>query len=262
MMRRIRMLASIMLLCCWLPTAASANDISLTNIVRNGLTSEFETLAGDLGEALGPKRVGPAASLGALGFDLSLEVSNTLVKSDSSTWRNAAPDINGTLTSLQLQVRKGLPFSFELGGTVTYMPTGDMWGIGLGLKYALIEGYRYIPDMAVRVSVFTALGNRDLNMLMVGSDLVISKSFGLGGAVVFVPYVGYSLLYVRATTNVVGYFDDGATTPSFNVLPISDIVRHRASLGVEVKVTLVSIGIEALLSGGIQTITTRVGVDF
>jgi hypothetical protein len=246
----------------WTPLAAIAEDISLQHFVRNGLTSEFEVLAGDLGEALGPKRVGPAASLGLLGFDLSLEVSNTLIDASSSTWQNVGTDVGAMLTTMQLQFRKGLPLSFELGGSVTYMPSGGMWGLGMGLKYALVEGYTYLPDIAVRASVSTALGNRDLNMLMVGSDFVLSKSFGIGGVVSLVPYAGYSLLYVRATTNVVGYFEEGASTPSFNLLPISNVVRHRASLGLDIRVTKVTIGLEAMLSSSIQTLTTRLGVDF
>ena len=77
-----------------------------------------------------------------------------------------------------------------------------------------------------------------------------------------VPYAGYSLLYVRATTNVVGYFEEGASTPSFNLLPISNVIRHRASLGLDIRVTKVTIGLEAMLSSSIQTLTTRLGVDF
>ena len=245
-----------------IPSSGQASEISLSNIVQRGAIADFEVLAADIGEALGQKRIGPAASLGGLGFDVSLEVSSTLIDSESSAWRDSGLKDEGALTSVQLQMRKGLPYSFEIGGAVTYMPVGDMWGIGVGLKYAFVEGYRYSPDMALRVSVSTVLGNRDLNMLMFGVDYVLSKSFGVGGTVSLTPYVGYSLLFVRATTNVVGYFEEGATSPSFNLFPISNVLRHRASLGIDVKVAMVSVGVEALLSGVSETITARVGVDF
>ena len=256
---RVRLCVFAVMFAC---NTSSAETISLQHIVKNGLVADFEGLAGDLGEALGPKRIGPAGSLGALGFDVSLEVSNTLVDAGSSAWQNASTGVGGTLTTMQLQIRKGLPLSFEIGGSVTYMPHGDMWSLGFGLKYALVEGYRYAPDVSVRASLSAALGNRDLNLLMVGTDVVLSKAFGLGGAVTLIPYAGYSLLYVRATTNVVGYFEEGASTPSFNLLPISDIIRHRASLGIDLRVPYVNLGVEAILSGNAQTITTRVGVDF
>ena len=45
-MRLVRTYLALLLFLVWTPLSAIAEDISLQHFVRNGLTSEFEVLAG------------------------------------------------------------------------------------------------------------------------------------------------------------------------------------------------------------------------
>jgi len=106
------------------------------------------------------------------------------------------------LTTMQIHVRKGLPFSFELGGTLTKLMESDMFALGGELKWAFNEGFYYLPDIAVRVAANRLLGSRDLDMLTGGLDVSISHPFGIGGLLSVTPYAGWNLLFVNASSHV------------------------------------------------------------
>lgn len=223
----------------------------------------FAELAGDLGQIMGAKMLGPAETTGALGFDIGFEVSVSNIDEGSTHWTKALGEgADSTLTTVQLQFRKGLPFSFELGGAVTHLVESDLWGVGMHLKYAVLEGFRFIPDLAIRANISTVLGSRDMSMLITGGDLTVSKTFGLGGVLSLGPYAGYSLMFVRASSFVLGIFPDDIPQAQKFVIQGQSVIRHRGFLGFRLVTVHAAVAFEVMLAGGIQTFTTKVGVDF
>lgn len=223
----------------------------------------FEKLVGDLAGAMGPKVLGPAATVGGLGFDIGLDFSVTNIDESSAHWKRATSDTApSSLQSLQLQVRKGLPFSFELGGTISHLLDTGFWGAGVSLRYAPLQGYSYLPDLSIRTSVGTILGSREMSMLLVGSDVVISKSFGVGGVMAMAPYAGYSFLLANAGSYIIGRFPTNAPTVDKFVFPSRNVLQHRGFMGLKVVAAKVTVSLEALISGPIQIFSTTLGTNF
>jgi hypothetical protein len=235
----------------------------------------FQNIVRDLGIAISPKFMGPASSLGSLGFAVSTEFSWTQVDAGAAHWQRALDAPNNTLTSMQIRVRKGLPYSIELGGTVTHLFDSSLWGVGLDLKFAVLEGFRYLPDIAFRFDVSTALGGRDLSMLVGAGNLLISKEFGLGGAVRLTPFAGYSLLWVHGSSQAVTFFADPAadnlcaggpsastTCSQLALFGDTNIAVHRAIVGLQLVAAHVTVGAEVAYANAAQSYTVHLGADF
>lgn len=166
----------------------------------------FKAFARDFGLVMSPRLMAPAETLGQAGFSLGVEASLAAIDNKAEHWLRAAPDETespaSTLSTLQIHVQKGLPFSFELGGTLTKLTQSDTFALGAELKWAFNEGFYYLPDIAVRGSVNRLVGNRDLDMLTGGIDVSISHPFGIGGLLAITPYAGWNLLFVSASSHV------------------------------------------------------------
>lgn len=181
---------------------ASPNCVLLVN-ADNGLFKKFAT---DFGMVMSPKFLAPAETLGQAGFDVGFEASFSAIDPTQEHWQKASP-VEGqapsdVLTTMQIHVRKGLPFSFELGGTLTKLMDSEMFALGGELKWAFNEGFYYLPDIAVRVGANRLLGSRDLDMLTGGLDVSISHPFGIGGLLSLTPYAGWNLLFINASSHV------------------------------------------------------------
>jgi hypothetical protein len=243
-------------------SASADNTPRLGELFRGGLdpVAEFQALSADLATVLGPRHLGPAATTGPLGFDVSLDIAFSKVDETSARWATTLPGTSGVLTTLALQARKGLPFGFELGADAAHLVDSDLWNIGFNVKYAFMEGYRRLPDVSVRAYLSGVVGARDFGMMLSGGDLVVSKEHGLGGVVTVAPYAGYSLVYARTSSNVIGYFDDGATTPNARVIPTSGVMSHRGVLGFRFAFPYSTFSFEAMFTSGVQTYTTTLGL--
>ena len=138
-MNYIRLLAVVVLAAvaaAALPAEAAQNDLQLyrlsyfdknANRFRPDQAS-FDKLTNELGLAMAPKFLAPAASLGEAGFDVGFETSITMINGDQLYWKNVTE--GGTtpsmLTTGQIHFRKGLPQSFEVGTTLTYLFLSQM----------------------------------------------------------------------------------------------------------------------------------------
>lgn len=267
----------------------------------------FEQFATGFGLVLGPKFLAPAETLGQAGFDVGFEASFSAIDPSADHWKTAAPDPTETpgdlLSTMQIHVRKGLPFSFELGGTLTKLFDSDMFALGGELKWALNEGFYYLPDIAVRGSINRLLGSRDLDLTTGGVDVSISHPFGIGGMLQFTPYAGWSLLYINAGSHVLdatpglpGYpppyceadgsdrrqpieGEEGeyrtsaeclkaaraAATGDYRsnfVLSRQRIFVHRGFAGMQLRVTVVSFVLEAVVTESVNTYSARLGMNF
>lgn len=237
----------------------------------NGLdTAGFRDYVTQISEALAPAYLGPANSLGHRGFEITYSVGFNPVNSNMTYW--SAPSAGqpglednpgGHYYTNQLRIRKGLPHSLQVGGSVTHMFESNLWAIGLDLSWSFVEGYRKAPDVGLMVSIGTVLGAADLLTVHMNAALIISKSFAIAGLFSIEPYAGYNMMFVSAGTHMTPAWDvDGYGEP-FALGP-EYIVRHRLEAGMNFVVENFLIGgtmavdfVSARVNGSI-----RVGVRF
>jgi hypothetical protein len=239
----------------------------------------FENLVTDMGQVIAPKIGSPAETLGEAGFALNFQTSLIFIPHEEEHWKIAVEDRdpNSSLFMGNLQVRKGLPFSFEVAGNFGYIFNSDMFTLGADLKWALNEGFYYFPDLAIRGSVNTLLGSPDLNLITAGGDMSLSKSFGISGVMSITPYVGYQMLFIVGSSRLLnGYpqdprspqFDtdrpagEGSTTfsPEF-VFDQYDAQVNRVFFGTRVNVWVLSFGLEGVIADVSQAMFS-IGAEF
>ncbi len=193
---------------------AAQNDLNLAGLsyydyVKRayvGDSEAFYKLANELGTAIAPKLLSPASTLGEAGFELGLETSISPINSSESYWKKSVEGgkPSDMLTIGSLHLRKGFPHSIEIGTTVSYIFLSQMFIGGVEAKWAINEGFYYIPDLAVRFSVNRLFNAKDMDMTIGGIDGIISKTFGVGGFMQITPYFAYTYMDVitaRRTIN-------------------------------------------------------------
>jgi hypothetical protein len=122
------------------------------------------------------------------------------------------------------------------------------------LKWALNEGFTYLPDIAVRGHLSKLINGRELDLTVGGVDLGIGKRFALAGTVTLTPYVGWNLLFVGASTGNVN-FGGGRTLAQADAAPAAgafvftplkglDNTGNRFYLGFRFLVGILQVGAE------------------
>lgn len=228
-------------------------------------TKAYESLMSELSLAMGPRMVGPAASLGGLGIEAAYEMSFVQINSGSDYWTDAAENPTSTVRTGQLRVRKGMPYGVQFGGSLTHLQESNLWAIGAEMNLSLVDGFVNLPDVGIRGSVETVLGNADLSMLIVGADLTMSKSFGVAGLFALQPWVGYSFTFTHVQTHQIDvYVGETDIKPDLMLLKAVSDISHRAAFGLRAVVTRVSIGGEFMrsFSDELNIFTAKLGVDF
>lgn len=239
----------------------------------------FESMVTDMGQVIAPKIGAPAETLGEAGFALNFQTSLVFIPHEEEHWQVGVEDRDpgSSLFMGNLQVRKGLPFSFEMAGNFGYVFNSEMFTLGADLKWALNEGFYYFPDLAIRGSVNTLLGSPDLNLITAGGDMSLSKSFGISGVMSITPYVGYQMLFIVGSSRLLnGYpqdprrpqFDtdrpagEGSTTfsPEF-VFEQYDAQVNRVFFGTRLNVWVLNFGLEGVIADVSQAMFS-VGVEF
>jgi hypothetical protein len=205
------------------PSGSSPNDFPCrpNNVAWANLMSE-------LGMAIAPNAFHPARTTGFGGFLLSFQATYTGINADATAggvqyWHlgtRGRVDPNRSQFSVQndhpdsviqvysLDVRKGLPYGFEIGGSLGYVGNTSLWLGGADLRWALLEGYRtgwlgYVPDIAVGAGVRTLTGASSFYLTTVGVDAQISKPFTLGGSAVLTPHLGFQRIIIFADSAAV-----------------------------------------------------------
>lgn len=243
---------------------------------------KFQDFATDVGQVFAPRLAAPAETLGEAGFALNLMTSFSFIPNQEPYWQEVVEDRDppGTLLTAHLQVRKGLPFSFEFAGDMMYLAGSEMFSLGTQLKWALNEGFYYFPDIAVRGSVNTLMGNEDLNLLNAGWDVSVSKAFDLGGVMSLAPYVGYQQLHVIASSRLLNAYPQDPRPPQFDndnvngdgtpdqtfapefVFSQYHQAVNRFFVGTRLNIWLVSLTFEGVLAETVNQFTVSAGVDF
>lgn len=239
-------------------------------------TESFKKITADLGEVFAPRFSNPAETLGEAGFAVNLMTSVSFIPAQETYWQQGVEDgdPNSTLMTGHVQVRKGLPFSFELAGDMAYLFDSEMFTMGAHVKWALNEGFYYMPDIAVRGSVNTLLGADTLNLLTAGWDVSISKDFGLGGVVSLAPYLGYQNLYVISSSRLLNAYPQDPRPPQSDPNDPTRIFGpefvfqqevqplNRFFMGARLNVWILSFVAEGMLGENVNQFNFSAGVDF
>ena len=104
-----------------------------------------------------------------------------------------------------IHVRKGLPFSVELGGRVGWIDRSSLFAATGEVKWAVNEGFTWLPDAGIRLHGTRLLGTRDFGVTAVGVDLGVGKQFPLGGMVTLTPYGGLDFVRVYAQSDRIDF---------------------------------------------------------
>jgi hypothetical protein len=255
-------------------------------------TDLFENLVSDMGQVIAPKFGSPATTLGEAGFSLQLIPSLSFIPNDAEHWRramtgNSVPRENGLIQEDNISgnnppsalftptviVRKGLPYSFEFGGSFSHIAGSNMFTVGSQVQWALNEGFKYFPDVSVRGTVNTLMGSRDLNLMTAGGDVTISKGFDIGGVMSVAPYAGYQRLWAIGWSRLLNarpqdprspQSDQGGNTsfnPEFVFSTHVDAV-NRLFVGADMQVWILDIALEGAFSENVQQVSLSTGLNF
>ena len=202
---------------------------------------EFGLLSRDLGAAFAYKGVTPATSLGTLGFDVGVEVTETRME-HSSIFARAGAGGQSRLLVPKLHVHKGLPLGFDVGAFVAAVPDVDATLYGADVRYALVDDGLAAPAVGLRLSGTKASGLGPLEVTTAALDLTISKRFTL-----LTPYAGGGV--VRVQSSAAGLADE-----RFD--------RGRYFGGLNVNLVALNLAFEAEKMGGNLSLSAKVGWRF
>jgi hypothetical protein len=194
---------------------ADRNDFELTKLGNPNpagarfdpkADGNFRAFSRTFAAALTTTNLMPPETLGHAGFSLNMELAVVgLPRADQVLLPTHEPQTD-TLLVPSVHVRKGLPFSLELGGRVSWVDRSKMFATTGELKWAINEGFIWLPDIGLRAHVTRLLGQQqDFGLTAAGLDLGVGKQFPLGGMVTLTPYGGLDLVGVSASTKTLDF---------------------------------------------------------
>lgn len=176
--------------------------------------------------AIAPTAMHPARTTGYGGFELSLFGTFTTIDknkpyitrgtegpiTDGKKYspNNGSPD--GVLQIYGVSGRKGLPYGFELQGSVGYMANTELVVLGGGIRLAPFEGFRKFFDISAGGYVHTLTGTSKVKVTVPAFDVQVSRRFTIANQVIFQPYVGWQMVWINADSGVID------TTPNVDGL--------------------------------------------
>jgi hypothetical protein len=220
---------------------------------------EWQRLMSELGGTMIPTSLAPARTLGYGGFYVGVESWIAGVDGSGRHWSlgtegdaSAGADC-GDSTGLgcnrfpsqalvwsRVNVRKGFPFGFELGTSVSHLWNTQLWAWGLEVKWAIFEGYRtgfwaFIPDIAVRGMVNTLVGDPEFNLTIPSFDVIASKPITVFGSGTVTPFGSLQFAWLFADSELIDFTPeagagDGANNAVFDRVRSA---RYRLTLGVQ-----------------------------
>ncbi|RMG17241.1 MAG: hypothetical protein D6729_09080 [Deltaproteobacteria bacterium] len=287
-----------------LPAAAFAgrNDLQIYRLGNPKLpgseaNARFRLLMVDLGMAATPTPGHPAETLGRLGASIEIGARSAQIHPDARIDDGNCPTLNQAckvwvnegshpgrasiesadpyLAMPMVHVRKGLPFSFEFDSKVQYIAFSEMYAASAGFRWALNEGWDFLPDVSVGGQGTRLLGNRDFGLTTAALDVMIGKWFGVGGMVVITPYAGWQRIWVSGVSEVID-FDPGNEDPAnptdddtiFDEVLMGENAYDRFFLGVRVNSYLLQFLGEATYTPGYLgqdaalAFMAKLGIDF
>ncbi len=170
---------------------------------RATANADFQAFARAFSATLTSTNLMPPETLGHAAFNVSAELSVVSLPSDILVPTEGAQP--GTVLVPSFHIRKGMPFSVELGARVGWVEKSRMVAATGEVKWAVNEGFTYLPDVGVRGHVTRLLGVRDFNLTAAGLDVGVGKQFPVGGMVTFTPYGGLDFTFVGAGSNTIDF---------------------------------------------------------
>jgi len=204
---------------------------------------EFRALSRDLGAAFSYKGVTPATSLGPLGFDVGIEVTDTKMQ-NSALFARAGAGGQSRLVIPKLHVHKGLFGGLGVGAFVASAPDVDASLYGADLRYALIDDGLAAPAVAIRASGTRANGLGALKVSTAALDLTVSKAF-----TALTPYAGAGIVRIQSSA-------------SGTSLAQERINQGRVFGGLNVNLLAVNLAFEAEKMGDNVSLSAKLGWRF
>lgn len=169
----------------------------------------FARMATALGLSFVPAFGDPGSSIGQSGLELGFATGFAFPKLDNAEWpgvgtqaQTASP---GMWVVPELRARKGFGSSFEVGTSFSLLAGSSMVALSAELRWALVDGIDYAPDVALRAWGTRVLGTQELDLSMTGADAIISKAFGVGGVVSLVPYGQVGITCINVSSGVIDF---------------------------------------------------------
>ena len=201
--------------------------------------SEFGRLATDFTSAASYKGITPAAATGITGFDIGAELSFTQL-ANKAVWKKAGADVS-TLIVPRLHVHKGLPFSIDIGASLSAVPDSDIKLMGLEARYSLLEGNVALPAIAIRGAYSKLSGVSQLGFDSTSVEVLMSKGF-----VMFTPYIGAGRVW-------------GSVTPNVNGLHKVSPTANKLFAGMNANFGLMNLAAEVDRTGDNDTVSVKLG---
>lgn len=228
----------------------------------------FAVFSNELALAMSSAMLQPGSTTGHSGFDVAFE--GTYSQLHASAIGQAPPlgftnrpwattsTAPSSLIGSGLHVRKAFPFSFEMGGRLTYLSQTSYVVAQGEAKWALNEGFDYIPDIAVRAAYTRLFGQHELDLDATDLDLLVSKRWGVSSVTSFTPYIAARFTFVTASSERLDFGpfrSGGATGPddqygTFAAFPRLRMNLYRTTLGVRMTANLVSLALEGTYFAG------------
>lgn len=254
------------------PALAAPNDIALRGLLdETGKEDDvaFRGLVRELGLVMTPAALQPAETTGQSGFDFGLDYTFHTVSFDEDYWTRARTSATPLLMTVGARARKGfvlpVPLASEVEVGAQWLIDSQLLAMNGGVRLALHEGFRFIPDFAVQAGINRMVGNKDLDLLTVTAGGQVSKSFGIAGTFSLCPYVGYQSVWVNGSSRVI---DAGPQDPNnlddnavFSVAGLADNRLDRFSAGMRVVVAVVQVAAGVDVNRVEPVAGTRVGGD-
>lgn len=179
-------------------------------------------LATQFAGALIPPVLLPAHTRGMRGIYVGLETFMTGIDASADYWQRGTEGdmgdrnrfVDSVLAWNRLNVRKGLPFGFEIGTNVGFLVNTSYWTMGVEIRWSLLEGLRdrnssvYFPSLSVRGAVQTMLGDSELNVTVPSVDVSIGERFIVGDTLEISPYLGAQVAWIFADSELVDLTPD------------------------------------------------------
>jgi hypothetical protein len=165
--------------------------------------ANFRGFARRLAAGLTAVNLAPPETLGHSGFAISVETSLVNFQDPKADRMPTNRPISGGVLIPSVHLRKGLPWSFEIGARAAWVEKSKMGAGTLELKWALNEGFTFLPDVGVRGHITKLVNSRDFDLTAGGVDLGLGKQFSIAGMATLTPYLGWDLIFVGASSTAV-----------------------------------------------------------
>jgi hypothetical protein len=188
-MRRLLLVAALV---AFGPAHASGVNFHVSPTDCVDCQSAFEGVVEDMSAALNYKALGPAEASGVTGVAVYGFGSYVPVKNDAD-WKTLTGTDVKQIGMAGVTVRKGLPYSLDLGAFYGGIPGASAGLYGAEVRYAPLAGGFAAPALAVRMHYSRTTGIEDLDYRAWGGDVTLSKGFAL-----LTPYVGLGVTRASA----------------------------------------------------------------